>query len=139
VPSAWGWWDRADVIARSLPAGHYDPMTSFSRVIMGAHAVTIAVETRQAGEGRKQARRSAGAAIPSQPRKGRHLIEVARAYHLGRDQPAVLGTLKNAYVTAPETIRYNGYARRMILELAEGPGVLRAGAHALAEQVGMVS
>jgi hypothetical protein len=139
VGTAWGWWDRADEIAQTLPASHYDPMTSFSQVIMGAHAVTIAVETRQAGEGKRQARRSANAAIPSQPRRGRHLIEVARAYHLGNDKPAVLGTLTSAYVTAPETIRYNGYARRMIMELTEGPAPLRARARALAEQVGMIS
>jgi len=137
--TAWGWWDKADVIARTLPASHYDPMTSFSQVIMGAHAVTIAVETRQAGESKRQARRSANSAIPSQPRKGRHLIEIARAYHLGNDKPALLGTLRNAYVTAPETIRYNGYARHMILELTESPEPLRTGARTLAEKVGMVS
>src|SRR5580693_7193149 len=56
--AAWGWWDQADAAARSLPPGHYDPITSFSQVIMGAHAVTIAVETRQAGEAARQARRA---------------------------------------------------------------------------------
>ncbi|MEV5408740.1 hypothetical protein AB0K60_07875 [Thermopolyspora sp. NPDC052614] len=50
------------------------------------------------------------------PRRGRHLIEVARPHHLQRDHEAVLGTLKLAEQTAPETIRYNGYARRMTLE-----------------------
>jgi hypothetical protein len=77
--TAWRYWDRANQIAQRLPAAHYDPMTSFSQVIMPAHAVTIAVECRQAGEGLRQARRSATLAIPSQPRRGRHLIEVARA------------------------------------------------------------
>ncbi|WP_141578713.1 helix-turn-helix domain-containing protein [Actinomadura sp. WMMA1423] len=137
--TAWRWWDRADRIARSLPAGHYDPMTSFSRVIMGAHAVTIAVELRQGGEARRQARRAEGAAIPSQPRRGRHLIEVARAWRLADDPATVLGTLDMAYMAAPETIRYNGYARRMTVELAkEGPAELRQDARDLADRIGVL-
>jgi transcriptional regulator with XRE-family HTH domain len=136
--AAWGWWDQADAVARTLPPGHYDLMTSFSQVIMSAHAVTIAVETRQAGEAVRQARRAAGAPIPSQPRKGRHLIETARAYHLRDDKAAVLATLASAYTAAPETIRYNEYARRMILQLAQDPGPSRPGARALAGNIGMV-
>src|SRR5262249_26148965 len=48
--TAWRWWEKADATAKTLPATYYDPMTSFSRVIMGAHAVTTAVELRLPGE-----------------------------------------------------------------------------------------
>ncbi|MBC6458441.1 helix-turn-helix domain-containing protein [Actinomadura sp. HBU206391] len=136
--TAWRWWEQADAVASNLPSDHYDPMTSFSRVIMQAHAVTVAVELRQGAESARQARRSAGAAIPSQPRRGRHLIEVARAWQVGDDPAAMLSTLKDAYVAAPETIRYNGYARRMVLELTEGPQELRREAHELADRVGLL-
>lgn len=135
--TAWRWWDKADEIARSLPADHYEPMTSFSRVIMGAHAVTIAVETRQGGEARRQARKTAAAVIPSQPRRGRHLIEVARAWQLAGDHATALGTLDSAYVAAPETIRYNGYARRMVREAADGHGEQRRSARNLADRIGI--
>ncbi|GGP91538.1 transcriptional regulator with XRE-family HTH domain [Actinomadura coerulea] len=137
--TAWRWWDRADRIARSLPPGHFDPMTSFSRVIMDAHSVTIAVELRQGGEARKQARRAERAAIPSQPRLGRHLIEVARAWQLADGPAAALGALGRAYTAAPETIRYNGYARRMTLEFAkEGSPQTRQGARNLADRIGLL-
>ncbi|NVI88169.1 helix-turn-helix domain-containing protein [Actinomadura sp. BRA 177] len=137
--TAWRWWDRADRIAQRLPAFHYDPMTSFSRVIMDAHAVTIAVELRQAGEARKHARRAEASAIPSQPRRGRHLIEAARAWRLAGDDAAALGTLDRAYVAAPETVRYNGYARRMTMELAkEAPTALRRDARDLAGRIGLL-
>ncbi|WP_243712860.1 helix-turn-helix transcriptional regulator [Actinomadura sp. 6K520] len=136
--TAWRRWEEADKVARTLSTRHYDAMTSFSRVIMAAHAVTIAVELRQGGESAVQARKARKAAVPSQPRKGRHLIEVARAWQLSGDQEATLGTLKAAYVAAPETIRYNGYARRMILELADGPAALRRDAHDLADRVGVL-
>ena len=136
---AWGFWDRADAVAQRLPAHFYDPMTSFSQVIMSAHAVTVAVEARQGGESLRQAKRAAILPIPSQPRRGRHLIEVARAWHLAGDETAALGTLKEAQATAPETIRYNGYGRAIIAELASaGPEGLRRQAAGLAERVGVL-
>lgn len=113
-------------------------MTSFSRIIMPAHAVTIAVEARQGGEARKQAARAENLPIPSQPRRGRHLIEVARAWQLAGDKAAALGSLKFAYVSAPETVRYNAYARRMTLEFARGPEDLRSAANDLADQIGLL-
>jgi transcriptional regulator with XRE-family HTH domain len=138
--TAWGYWDQADAVARRLPAGFYDPMTSFSRVIMSAHAVTVAVESREGAESVRQARRAEKLAIPSQPRRGRHLIEVARAYHLAADYSAALGTLDAAYRAAPETIRYNGYARGIIAEFASGgPAALRGDARDLAERVGVLA
>ncbi|ACY96153.1 helix-turn-helix domain-containing protein [Thermomonospora curvata] len=136
--TAWGWWDRAEEIARSLSADHYDPLTSFSRVVMGAHAVTLAVELRQSGESRRQAARHAAAAIPSQPRRGRHLVEVARAWQTAGDHAAAVDALADGYATAPETIRFNGYARQMITEYAGKPGPLRAPARDLAERVGLL-
>jgi hypothetical protein len=136
--NAWHWWERANATAKTLPTSHYDPLTSFSRPVIAAHAVTTAVELRKPGEAQRQARKAAGAAIPSQPRRGRHLIEVARAFNLGNDHGRVLETLKNAYVAAPETVRYNSYARRMILELADGPRELRSDARDLAERVGVL-
>ncbi|WP_131739372.1 helix-turn-helix domain-containing protein [Actinomadura roseirufa] len=136
--TAWRWWDEANRIAQTLPPAHYDPMTSFSRPIMGAHAVTVAVELRQGGEARKQARRASAAAIPSQPRRGRHLIEVARAWQTGGDEAAELRTLEDAYRAAPETIRYNQYARRMTLELTNGPAELQADARSLADRIGLL-
>jgi hypothetical protein len=137
--AAWRYWDRANAVAGRLPRDFYDPMTSFSRVIMGVHAVTTAVELRQGGESERQARRTARLAIPSQPRRGRHLIEVARAHHLNNDMPTALGSLDAAYAVAPETIRYNGYARRILLEVTtEGPSRLRRQANDLADRVGLL-
>jgi hypothetical protein len=51
----------------------YDPITSFSRAIIGAHAVTIAVELRAGGEGVRQAD-AAEVSVPSRPRRARHQI-----------------------------------------------------------------
>lgn len=135
---AWLHWEEAARIAERLPAAYYQPWTSFSQVIMDAHAVTVAVELHQGGESARQADNALSAPIPSRPRRGRHLIEVARAHHLQRDHAAVLGTLELAQHMAPDTIKYNGYARRLILELTQGPASLRPQAHALADRIGLL-
>ncbi|MFG3252368.1 helix-turn-helix domain-containing protein [Streptomyces sp. NPDC048172] len=116
---AWSWWDRAGRKAERLPADYSHPVTSFSRSIMGAHAVTVAVELHAGGEGVRQAAATDASAIKSRPRRARHRIEEARAYQLDGRPEAALATLDKAFEAAPETIRYNGYARRIVLEEAE--------------------
>ncbi|HXP21909.1 MAG TPA: helix-turn-helix transcriptional regulator [Streptosporangiaceae bacterium] len=136
---AWRCWDKAKHIADHLPPAYYHPMTSFSRIIMGAHALTVDVELRNVGESVRLARRIHAELIPSQPRRGRHLIEAARAHYLGNDMDSALRTLEDAYTAAPETIRYNGYARRIVLELLEdGAAPLRHQAELLAGKVGLL-
>ncbi|MEU4474671.1 helix-turn-helix transcriptional regulator [Micromonospora sp. NPDC023888] len=136
---AWRYWDRADRVAQRLPQGFYQPQTSFSRVIMGAHAVTVAVELQKSGEAVRQARRHDAAAIPSRPRRARHLIEVARAHHGKDDRGTAMASLRQAYESAPETIRFNGYARQITLDLLSGPPSTRKDARDLALKVGLVS
>jgi hypothetical protein len=115
-------------------------MTSFSKVVMGAHAVTVAVEAQQKAEGLRQARRYAALAIPSSPRRGRHLIEVARAFDRADEPRDALAMLNAAYGAAPETIRYNGYARAIVSEMtASGPEGLRRDAAGLAERLGVLA
>ncbi|WFE36605.1 helix-turn-helix transcriptional regulator [Micromonospora sp. WMMD975] len=136
---AWRFWDHADRVADRLPPGFYQPQTSFSRVVMGAHAVTVSVELQKSGEAVRQARRHDAAAIPSRPRRARHLIEVARAHYGKNDKEAAVVFLGQAYQAAPETIRFNGYARQITLDLLDGPRATRDEARDLAMKVGLVS
>ncbi|MEU8259108.1 helix-turn-helix transcriptional regulator [Micromonospora sp. NPDC048999] len=136
---AWRYWDLADRVAQRLPADFYQPQTSFSRVIMGAHGVTIAVELQKSGEAVRQANGVDPAAIPSRPRRARHLIEAARGHHGRGDSEAAVATLRRAYESAPETIRFNGYARQITLDLLDGPRSVRNDVHDLALKVGLVA
>ena len=106
-------------MAARLPADYYHPITSFSRAIMGAHATTVAVELHAGGESVRQAAAADAATIPSRPRRARHRIEEARAYQLDGQPDVALATLNQAYEAAPETIKYNGYAKRIVLEETE--------------------
>ncbi|MFC4856858.1 helix-turn-helix domain-containing protein [Actinophytocola glycyrrhizae] len=118
---AWAHLERADTIARSLGPRYRHVQSSFSTAVMAAHATTLGVELRRAGEAVRAANSVDPDAIVSVPRRSRHLIEVARAHHQLDDQHAVWALLDKAERTAPETIRYNGFAREMLLDLRTRP------------------
>ncbi|MFD8143824.1 helix-turn-helix domain-containing protein [Streptomyces sp. NPDC059708] len=117
--TAWHHWDQARLLAETLPRTYFHPVTSFSRAVIAAHAVTVAVELHAGGESVRQSARAESETIPSRPRRARHRIEQARAYHLDAQPDVALATLAQAHATAPDTVRYNGYARRIILEETE--------------------
>ncbi|MFF1416897.1 helix-turn-helix domain-containing protein [Streptomyces sp. NPDC058280] len=138
--TAWRYWDRAHAMAMKLPADYYHPVTSFSRAIMGAHAVTVAVELHAGGESVRQSAASDALTIPSRPRRARHRIEEARGYQLDGQPDVALDTLSRAYESAPETIKYNGYAKRIVLEEAESKNpARRQRASALAIKLGLLA
>ncbi|KOG21820.1 helix-turn-helix domain-containing protein [Streptomyces viridochromogenes] len=138
--TAWRHWDKANDMAARLPGGYYHPITSFSQAIMGAHAVTVAVELHQGGESVRQAARADEVTIPSRPRRARHRIEEARGYQLDAQPDVAIATLEKAYRAAPETIAYNGYARRIILEEVESKQApRRRRASQLAVEIGILA
>ena len=138
--TAWRHWDTARAMAERLSADYYHPVTSFSQAIMGAHAVTVAVELHAGAESVRQAVAADAATIPSRPRRARHRIEEARGYQLDGQTEVALATLDKAYEAAPETIRYNGYARRIVLEEAESKNpTQRRRASELAVKIGVLA
>lgn len=138
--TAWAWWDKARLTADRLPATYYHPVTSFSRAIIGAHATTVAVELHAGGESVRQATRAEATVIPSRPRRARHRIEQARAYQLDGQPDVALATLAQAHEAAPETIRYNGYAKTIILEEVESTVAARRDRAAeLAHRIGILA
>ncbi|WP_308297150.1 MULTISPECIES: helix-turn-helix transcriptional regulator [unclassified Streptomyces] len=138
--TAWGYWDKARKMAKRLPADYYHPVTSFSRAIMGAHAVTVAVELHQGGEAVRQAAAADAVTIKSRPRRARHRIEEARGFQLDGQPDTALATLDKAHEAAPETIKYNGYAKRIVLEEAESKvPARRRRASELAVKLGMLA
>jgi transcriptional regulator with XRE-family HTH domain len=134
---AWRHWDEANRVAQRLPAGYVHPRTWFSPPVVGFYGVSVAVELRKGHEALRQAARVAPDSIASRPRRARHLIEVARGHHLKADAAATVATLRAAFAAAPETIRYNGYARQITLELLDGHPELRPDVRDLAAKIGL--
>ncbi|MFI6701743.1 helix-turn-helix domain-containing protein [Streptomyces sp. NPDC050509] len=138
--TAWRYWDQARAMSQRLPAAYYHPMTSFSHAIMGAHAVTVAVELHAGGESVRQAATSEATFIPSRPRRARHRIEAARGYQMDGQPDAALSTLARAYETAPETVKYNGYAKTIVLaETKSKSPARRRRASELAVKIGLLA
>ncbi|GIF39412.1 helix-turn-helix domain-containing protein [Actinoplanes xinjiangensis] len=138
--TAWRYWETARAMADRLPKGYYHPVTSYSRAIMGAHAVTVAVELRQGGESVRQSAAADAVIIPSRPRRARHRVEEARGYQLDRQPDVALAALEKAHEAAPETIRYNGFAKRIVLEETESKSpARRRRASELAVKIGLLA
>src|SRR5688500_9603087 len=136
---AWAAWEHADQAARMLGHGYRHIQTSFSTAVMGAHATTLGVELRRPAEALRAADFDP-ALITSVPRRSRHLIEVARAHDQRDNSHAVWALLNHAERTAPETIRFNGFAKEMLLGLRKNPPTgLRDDVRALCDRVGLVA
>lgn len=118
---AWRAWEQAEAVAQRLGEGYRHVQTSFSVSVMHAHATTLGVELRRSGEALRAAESFEPDSIPSLARRSRHLIEVARAHAQRGDRVAVWALLDKSERTASETIRFNGFAREMLLDLAARP------------------
>jgi transcriptional regulator with XRE-family HTH domain len=135
---AWAHLERADECVRRLGPGYRHVQTSFSLPVIAAHATTVGVELRRPGEALRAAASVDADAIVSVPRRSRHLIEVARAQHQRDERAAVWALLDEAERTASETIRYNGFARDMLLALRDRPPTgLRDDVRDLCDRVGI--
>ncbi|UAK32450.1 helix-turn-helix domain-containing protein [Nocardia asteroides] len=137
---AWASWEAAHWIAQRLGPTYRHVQTSFSMPVMQAHATTLGVELRRAGEGLRAARGFDAARIASVPRRSRHFIEVARAHYQRDEYVAALAMLDKSERTAPETIRYNGYAREMLHTLLKRPpSGMQDDVRALCDRVGVTT
>lgn len=137
---AWAAWERASDVARKLGPDYRHVQTSFSLPVMAAHATTLGVELRRAGEAVHAANGFDADSIVSLPRRSRHFIEAARAHFQREEYVAALALLAKSERTAPETIRYNGYAREMLHELLKRPpSGMREDVQELARRVGVAS
>jgi transcriptional regulator with XRE-family HTH domain len=135
---AWQAWERAERVASGLGSGYRHVQTSFSVAVMRAHATTLGVELRRSGEAIRAAESFDPNDIPSLARRSRHLIEIARAHFQREERHAVLALLDRAERTASETIKYNGFAREMLLDLAAQPPTgMRRDVRDLCERIGL--
>ena len=136
---AWGWFDRAEATARTLPAAWWSSPTSASVRAIAVHGVTIAVELRQPRTALRWARRIEPELIPAKPRRARHLVEVARAHEMVGDLDQVAGLLTEAVDAASETPRWNKETHDLVRSLLTGPASVRPAARELAAAVGVAA
>jgi len=134
---AWRHLDLAGDAADRYGGTH--PWLMFGRAAVDAYAVTIDTDLFRLGEAVRRVERYDPAALPSRTRRAVYLIDAARAHSLRKNTLAVVHLLGNAMREAADTVRYNTFARAIVLELAERGGAARADARQLAAAIGLAS
>jgi transcriptional regulator with XRE-family HTH domain len=118
---AWAWWDRADRVARTLPAGYMHPWTAFGAANTGLHAVSLTVDLWKSREALRRAEAIDPAAIPSRERRGRFYVEMARGHFAAKDRIAAARLLLLACDEGVDAVRWSPAARVIVDDLTAHP------------------
>lgn len=136
--SAWGHWDTADQVAKSLPAKYAELSTVFGRANVDLHAVSVSTELRSSGKALTLADEIDPDSIPSTERRTRLWVDAARSHLHRGDRTAALHVMGIALKISPETVRFTPQARSVAAELwRKAPRSMRAESLELAEAVGI--
>jgi hypothetical protein len=135
---AWAHWDRANAVARRLPAGYAHPWTAFGAANTDLHGVSLMVDLWKSREGLRRAERIDPAAIASRERRGRFFVEMARGHHAAGDAIAAARLLLRACEEGTDAVRWSPAAQTIVEGLvARPPAAARDDVRALAERVGI--
>jgi transcriptional regulator with XRE-family HTH domain len=136
--TAWQAVAEAERAAERNGEDRNDYETEFGPTNVALHAVAVAVELGEAGEA---LRRSADVHPDSLSveRRGRFLIDVARAQGQRRDTPAAVSTLRQAFELTPEQVQYHPLVRELVRDLVRrGRRKPNSDLMRLAESIGVV-
>nr|PZN00632.1 MAG: DNA-binding protein [Thermocrispum agreste] len=133
---AWRAWDVAEQAARGVE----HPWLKFGPGMVHAYQVTMLADLQKSGEAVRRADALDFAALGSMTRRAFHTIETARAFYAQREYVAAVALLRRANEIAPETTRYNLFARFAVTELANSGGAtVRDDAERLATALGVTA
>lgn len=137
--AAWRSWDRADEVARSLPADYAEPVTMFGTANVGAHTVAIPAELGQAKKATDASERLDMTTLPSVERRARYLLDVARGFVGQREDVAAYHVLAAAERESVEELQYSVLAAELVRELlSRGHGAIRHEVRDMARRLGVL-
>jgi transcriptional regulator with XRE-family HTH domain len=113
---AWQAISEAERAAAALGADRNDFDTEFGPSNVAVHAVAVAVELGEAAEALRRVPNVSVEAL-SQERRGRFLIDVARAHGQRRDTVGAVTAVKAALELTPEQVRYHPMVRDLVRDL----------------------
>lgn len=123
--------DEAQRVAQHLDKDCNDMFTAFGVTNVGIHRVSVSVELGEGGVAVEHAESVNLHSVPPE-RRAHFFIDVAQAH----DQPeAVVEALLSAEAIAPEEVRYNPVARRLVASALRGRPTGRL--QDLAERIGV--
>jgi transcriptional regulator with XRE-family HTH domain len=134
---AWGHVARAEDAAARLGSNRNDFGTEFGPTNVALHAVAVAVELGDAGDAIDRASRVDAAEL-SQERRGRFLIDIARAQAQRRNTPAAVAALLESEYLTPEQTRSHVLVRELVSDLLRSEsGRANADLRSLARRLGL--
>jgi transcriptional regulator with XRE-family HTH domain len=110
---------KAEEAAARLGEDRNDFETEFGPTNVALHAVAVAVELGDAGEALRRAA-SVDASRLSVERRGRFLLDVARAYAQRRKTAEAVRAIEEAEALTPEQVRSHPMVREMVRDLLRG-------------------
>jgi transcriptional regulator with XRE-family HTH domain len=110
---------KAEEAAERLGEDRNDFETEFGPTNVALHAVAVAVELGDAGEALRRAA-PVDASRLSVERRGRFLLDVARAYAQRRNTPEAVRAIEEAEALTPEQVRSHPMVREMVRDLLRG-------------------
>ncbi|WP_322750305.1 MULTISPECIES: helix-turn-helix transcriptional regulator [unclassified Frankia] len=119
--AAWQAIGEAETLAAVVGAGRNDFNLEFGPANVALHAVAVAVELGDAGDALDRAGRVDTAGLSAE-RRGRFLVDVARAHAQRRDRGDAIAALLEAERIAPEQIRDHPKVRVLVRDLLQDPG-----------------
>jgi transcriptional regulator with XRE-family HTH domain len=110
---------KAEEAAARLGQDRNDFETEFGPTNVALHAVAVAVELGDAGEALRRAA-PVDASRLSVERRGRFLLDMARAYAQRRKTAEAVRTIEEAEALTPEQVRSHPMVREMVRDLLRG-------------------
>jgi tetratricopeptide (TPR) repeat protein len=110
---------KAEEAAARLGEDRNDFETEFGPTNVALHAVAVAVELGDAGEALRRAA-PVDASRLSVERRGRFLLDMARAYAQRRKTAEAVRTIEEAEALTPEQVRSHPMVREMVRDLLRG-------------------
>jgi transcriptional regulator with XRE-family HTH domain len=111
---AWRLLRDARAAAEHVGLGHNDYQDAFGPPNVGAHEVTVALETGNAVEALRTADRVEVEQLPTAARRARFLLDTAHAHGLRKDDAAAVAVLLEAERHSPEVIRHQVLAHELV-------------------------
>lgn len=133
--TAYGHLDRARAVAERLGDGRNDYNTEFGPANVALHEIAVAVELGDAGRALRVADNVDPSGLSAE-RRGRMLVDVARAYGQRRQVTEAVSALLEAEALTPEQIRNHRIARQLVSDLLTMQEPPSADLRELADRIG---
>jgi hypothetical protein len=133
---AWRAWEKASIIAETLPTGYAHPWTVFGAANVQLHAISLSVDLWKSRDALRRAEQINPDHLPSRERRGGLFVELARSYHANGDRVSAGRMLVRASDEGVDAVAWSPAARLIVDDLvARTPAVIRADVATLCDRL----